>query len=440
MLLEFSIGNYRSIREPVTLSMLGTHLRSPSEDLDARTLATLEDGRKVLRSAVIYGPNASGKSNIVLALSALRWLVLNSAREVGRDTSLPVEPFLLDATSTTLPTRFEVVFVAQSVQYRYGVDLHAEKIREEWLYSRALSTSRETRLFRRVGDRIELGRSFPEGRRLESKTRENALFISVCEAFNGEIAQRVVSWFQRLGVLTAAHHHPLHGEWMDRYTADILAGRAGPGLRPDVLGILRGADLGIEEVSVQYRPLQETLPAALPEAVRELILGSNAKEMPVVSTLRARRGAAGEVRDQVSFSLSRQESDGTQKLFRLAGAIADTLRAGDPLVVDELDARLHPLLTAAIVDQFHSPEPAARRAQLVFATHDVSLLSPERFRRDQVWFMDKDPAGASRLFSLAEFQGVRQDEAFQRSYLSGRYGALPWLGGFARRGAVEQGS
>lgn len=426
MLIEFTVSNFRSFRDPATLSMLSTHLASKSEEVNRRVRFAMPDGRELLRSAVVYGANASGKSNLLEALYLFRAVVLNSAREGQRGDRVPVAPFRLDEDSPTRPTLFEAVFMAAGTQYRYGFEATPERIVREWLYHRP--EKRERELFAREDQDVRFSGVFKEGEGLVTKTRKNALFLSVVAQFNGPLATRLLDWFEgQLRVVTKMHEPNGDGHSMREFTASCLRDPALAVLGERVLNLLRTADLGIDSFDVEERDYIAALPRGMPEELQQVIKRYGPPTWTSVRTRHGVEDAKGTRVGSIDFDLDIEESDGTRKFFALAGPVVDCLIGGRVLAIDELDARLHPLLTRALVGLFHDPEANTKNAQLVFATHDVLLLEPDTFRRDQVWFAEKGRSGATRLSALAEFNGVRDDEAYRLAYLRGKYGAVPSL-------------
>lgn len=421
MLLEFTVGNYLSFKEPVTLSLEASAISDFPENIFTK-------GRyRLLKSAVIYGANASGKTNLLQAISEMRNIVKTSAKMSSTDT-FSVTPFLLDTQTETLPSFFEILFLVDEVRYRYGFELTPTSVHTEWLYQSKASA--EKPLFIRDGNAIEVSGKFPEGKNLESKTRENALFLSVCDQFNGEIAKKVMQWFSNGNTISGLLHDTYRG-----VTFKLLND---PDCQPSILEFLEKLDLGFGEVHVQEEEFSpEKLPENMPLATR-LRLSSDlkGKKMFQFKTMHDQFNPAGEKVGQVEFDLDLQESSGTNKIFDLLGPIFDTLLTGKVLVVDELDAKLHPLLTKALVALFNSEENNPHNAQLVFATHDTNLLTYGNFRRDQIYFTEKDKKGATALYSLVEYKEdggtVRKDRSFEKDYVQGRYGAIPYLGDLSK--------
>jgi AAA15 family ATPase/GTPase len=412
MLIEFSIANFRSFKEKVTLSM-----EASSDDwLEESNVAMVADQR-LLKSAAIYGANASGKSNFLAGMEIFRQFVQNSSKESQAGEKIPVIPFRLNTATESAPTHFEIVFLQNGARYRYGFEATAEMIQAEWLFSQKDSI-RETRLFTREGSTIEASVEFREGKGLEARTRPNALFLSVVSQFNGGIAGEIMRWMERFRGISG-----LDDVNYLAFTSQLLQdARLGPKIR----GLIRRLDVGIEDLQTIELSVSERLkllPKDFPEHLRKEVLASPGAFM--IKTLHKRFSEKNQVCENVEFNFKNEESAGTQKLVAMSGPFLRTLEDGSVLFVDELEARLHPLLTKALVGLFNDPENQ-KTAQLIYATHDEGLLDSARIRRDQVWFVEKDEIGASRLFSLAEFK-VRKEAKFGKEYLLGQFGAVPHL-------------
>jgi hypothetical protein len=431
MLIEFSVGNFRSFKEIATLSMVAAKLSSKDKALDENNVFEVAGAPPLLTSTAIYGANASGKSNLVAAMAFMREFALNSHKETQPTGAIDTERFLLSLATISQPSHFEIVFVVDGTRYRYGFDVTPERVEREWLF--LVPSRREARLFERVGDEIVLSERFREGREIEARTRSNALFLSVVAQFNGPIAQRVLRWFRQIGIASG-----LQDESMLYYTLNsFLDGTH----RDDVRELIRRLDLGIEDVVVERisAPAELGLPDGAPEALRTVLTAL--RELPdsnlyAVRTIHGQNGNGDASATQETFDLNVHESAGTRKLFSMAGPLMKALDEGQLLVIDELDARLHPLMTREIIALFNSRQTNPQHAQLIFTTQDTNLLDNRLLRRDQIWFTEKNRQGATQLYSLAEFK-VRNDEAFERNYIQGRYGAIPFLGDL--RQMVEAG-
>lgn len=416
MLLEVTVGNYRSFREDQTLSLVATKLRSRDPTVDDGARLALTEDTHALASAAIYGANASGKSNFVRAMRFVLDFVRNSAREGQAGDDIDVEPFLFDDTSAEDPSSFELVFQHEGAQYRYGFTVDRAQVHEEWLYR---TRKKEVLLFRRDAGRFELHAELRPFADVSERTRANALFLSVAAQLDVPLATQILGWFRgRFRILYGLHDVTAH------FSARCIHERV---FADQVAGLVRALDVGITDVEVERTVLSRAdLPAGVPEAVADGIVGKTTYQVrsvhPVYDADRVVRSTT------LPFE---EESEGTKKLFALAGPIVDTLATGKILVIDEFDARLHPAVSRRLVELFHDPRTNPHHAQLIIATHDTNLLTRTLFRRDQIWFVEKAKSGASSLYSLASFK-VRNDASFEADYFRGRYGAVPFLGGLRR--------
>ena len=424
MLIQFTVGNYLSIREEITLNMIAVNHIKEYSDNNVFTVGKYE----LLKSAVMYGANASGKSNILKAMGFFRWFVINSSRETQLDDEINVTPFKLNADYGSRPSSFEVSMLIEGVKYRYGCELDRKRVQTEWLLK--ATKVRETPLFIRDQSKIEIYKEFSEGERLEEKTRDNALFLSVVSQFNGKISGDIVRWFSDFNIISGLADHNY-----ERFTAGLL--RDSSKIKDAIIAPLQQADLGIVGVEINEFQITEdmissTLPSETIKRMKEELVGKTSYNISITHE--------SENNDNnIKFDFDEEESEGTKKFFRLLGPVIDTLVYGKLLIIDELDARLHPLLTQHIVQLFNNKDINTKNAQLIFATHDTNLLSACTFRRDQIWFVEKDRTGGSNLYSLAEYK-VRKDASFEKDYIKGRYGAIPFLGDFNKIATLTHGS
>ncbi len=409
MLIEFTVGNYRSFHERQTLSLLATRLRdktAPGQQCSFR-----QGKYDLLYSAAIYGANASGKSNLVRAMMFLRTFVLTSATRLQAGDPIDVERFALSTGARKEPAYFQIVFLADGRRYRYGMEVDEERVHAEWLYH---AKQRETRLFIREGDEFDISSQLRLKRSMDitRRTRPNALFLSVLAQFNHPLGVALLNWF-RMGFRGI---HGLNDESYGRYTVERI--EEDSLFRKRVQSLLQLADVGIIGIDVESASLDSLdVPIKRTVTIHE-VFDNHAQ------------GAGTR-----TFDLNKQESEGTKKFFYLLGPWLDTLEQGSVLVVDEMDARLHPLLTRELISMFHSPKSNPNYAQLIFVTHDAALLGERILRRDQVWFTEKDRYGATQLYSLAELK-ERNDASFYKNYLLGLYGAIPHISSL--RPFVEQ--
>jgi uncharacterized protein len=416
VLLSFRFANHRSFRDEQQLNLLPVY--EVEGEPDAKTPF---DAVPVVG---IFGANASGKSNIISAFSYLKEMVGLSDRvsEPGPEFMPRREPFRLDPGSTGQPSSYAVDVVIRGVRYTYGFAIDKREIAEEWLYAYPLRRKRV--IFERAKQNFEWGEESRRSsiRRLEEIVAPTALFLSVSARFDTQESStrardettvslhEVFSWIyrgiSRVRSTTASRRN--YARWLMT-----------PGRGSAVVELLRAADIGLEGVSVRM-PVDD---GSGNEATHERLPrpGQRGDEVQFLH-----RGFEG----NVPFDLA-DESSGTLRLFELTARALPILEDGGLFLVDEIDASLHPLLTATLIRLFQSPEINKSRAQLIFTTHDATLLGSidgeDVLRRDEVWFTSKREDGSSELFPLAEFKPRRQGENRQKRYLNGSYGAIPDL-------------
>ena len=416
MLIEFQVKNYRSFRDHQVLSMVAGRF---TEHADTNTVAAEIPGfDRFLRSSVIYGANAAGKTNLLRALQLMQTLVLNSAASPPA-TALPFDPFKFAKASRQEPSEFQVAFVESGTRYEYGFAFDAERIREEWLVEYAHPRGRTIfeRTFNSKARKYDWKFSeFLKGRRSlwSESTRPNALFLSTAIQLNSEQLLPIFEWFQkRLVIITG------FTTLNPKLTLKHLESSEG---KAKVLPFLREADLGITGIDFKREPMvmQPGTIMIGGAPIIEQIPGN-----PIPNLLKITLAHAGEENERIDMDLS-DESAGTQVLFRSAGAWLQVWENGEVLLVDEIDTSLHPLLTRFLISKFHSQSSNPKNAQLIFSTHNTSFLNQDLFRRDQIWFVEKGADGSSRLYPLTDFS-PRNDEVLDNWYLRGRYGALPVL-------------
>ena len=416
MLIEFSVQNFLSFREPAHFSLVKGS-RSELENTNVIGHDALSTP-PLLRSAAIYGPNAAGKSNLIKAMKVMEQMVRKSASETQAGELLSITPFLLDEDSAKHPCEFEVHFISEGVRYQYGFAATQKRITEEWLL--AYPKGRPQRWIDRRYDSENQAYVWGTMDKLTGKkqlwqetTRSNALFLSTAIQLNNQQLQPVFNWFSEiLRVVGFGHWHQSISIGMCKQEDT----------RKNVVSFLRTADIDIDDVKLEEKKLDfHILPDEIPDSVKNQLV----KEFKDDSIINVKTAHILDSGKKVFFDL-RDESDGTQKIFALAGTWKDTLEHGYVLVVDELHDNLHPVIVRYLVNLFHNPETNPKGAQLVITTHDTSILSQDVFRRDQVWFCEKDESHSTVLFPLTDF-GVRKKENLERGYLSGRYGALPYV-------------
>jgi len=419
MLVEFTVANFRSFQDAMTLSMVAANLVAKDKTVDTSNLIKTDSEISLLKTAVIYGANASGKSNLLKALLFMKSFMVNSSKESQSTDKIGVEPFKLGLYGETSPSHFELVFIMDGIRYRYGFEADRNRVSAEWLYY--VPSSRETSVFSRKDNVIAVSKKF-DAEGIDKRTRNNALYLSVCAQFNVPLAEKILAWVSdKLNVLSGLHDHHYRN-----YTAGSCDTDAN---RLRISSLIKALDTGISGITVERNTLGiDSLPSAMPEELKKLITrGSDSFTQVSVKTTHKKYGNDGSFVGKEEFDMDENESDGTQKLFALAGPLLNALNEGEVLLIDELDSRLHPLVTLAIIRLFSEVESNSKNAQLIFVTHDTNLLDKSLFRRDQIWFTEKNRYGATSLYSLAEFK-IRNDASFGSDYIKGKYGAIPFIG------------
>ncbi|MDJ0549962.1 MAG: ATP-binding protein [Microcystis sp. M49637_WE12] len=422
MLIGFSVGNYRSFKDVVTLSMVAAEEACGNDELDKNNVFKVNQQFSLLKSAAIYGANASGKSNLILAFNFVRWFVMNSAKLQITD-KIDVEPFRLSTETVDKPSFFEIVFQLKNKTYRYGFEVTQKRVVSEWLF--CTPRSRETKIFNRQGDKIEYSKNIEQGNILRGLTKKNTLFLSLAAQFNNSLAVEIVSWFSHLGVVSG-----LNVELLKEITLEYLSDRQD--LIYDVTKLIKKLDLSIDNLNLETETRKislDSFPQDLQDVVRNIISDSSGEiKSATIKTYHPKYDSTGKMIELEIFDMDNHESDGTKKIFALSAPILDTLQRGEVLVIDELDARLHPLMTRNIIELFNSQKTNPKNAQLIFTTHDINLLSHKFLRRDQIWFTEKNHQGATDLYSLVEFADINNNNTLEKDYIQGRYGAIPFIG------------
>jgi uncharacterized protein len=382
----------------------------------------------LVKSAAIYGANASGKSNLAKALQFMKWFMVNSSKETQSTEAIGVERFRLSTETDDQPSFFEIVFLLDGQQHRYGFTADREKVVSEWLYY--VPKTRETKLFDRQGNKIDVAKVYnADG--IAVKTRANALFLSVSAQFNVSKSEAILNWLTYSFFLVSGldDRNLLNDTAKYIFRADIYekASELIKNMDLDILGI------GIEKFALDANKKKpEHVPSDLWQEIQQDILEVENRERGTnptphhIRTIHRKFNGNGEQISAETFSLTMEESEGTQKVFALVSLLVDVLDHGKVLIIDEFDARLHPLMSRSIVELFNSNETNPHNAQLIVMTHDTNLLSNKIFRRDQIWFTEKDRYGATALYSLAEYK-VRNDASFGSDYIKGKYGAIPYI-------------
>ena len=410
MLINFRVGNYRSFKDPALLSLRRINkLREPLLD-GATLIKTGKEGLELLRAAIIYGENGSGKSNLLKAFGFMKHFVRNSHRDSLSGDSIPVIPFEFDADTVKSPSSFQVNLLLEGSIYRYGFSATRDSVTEEILLKD------KKILFHRKNGKLDYHDKivFAEGRNRFGFTRSNSLYLSVCARDNGRISSAIANFFSDDNTIAFTGVCDLCYRQGDfRFLGD-------PNKKDKTLQFMTELGLSISDIS--YVPLSSSI------GERGYELRKRTVRMRTIATIQTHY----KIGDNIYQLDLKEESDGTQKLLTLAGSVIEALEEGKVLLVDEFDARIHPTLVTYLTQLFCSHHNR-KNAQLIVAVHDAHLLKQDFIRRDQFWFAERSPdVLGSELKSLAEFK-VRSDASYEKDYLGGRYGAIPAVPAISRR-------
>ena len=414
MLVDFRVKNYRSIKDDQTFSMVA----ASGNELEETNTLLLPKTKNVslVKTAAIYGANAAGKSNLLKALKTMKKIILESNT---RGDKLDLQPFLLHTDSIDKPSEFEITFVFDEIRYQYGFTANSEKIIEEWLI--AYPKGRPQNWFARAYDKEKKDYEWQFGDKLvgqkqiwKESTRSNALFLSTAVNLNSEQLKPIFDWFANKLKITG-----IQG-WSPTYTMQRCAE---DDFKEKIMQFLKTADMDIEDIEVELEEFDvNKLPKDMPSNIKiELEKRMNGMEIPKETKFLH----LNNLNEKIALDFN-DESEGTRKLFSFIGPWLDSLENGNVLLIDELHDNFHPLMVKFLIDMFHNNDLNKSNAQLIFTTHETSVLSQETFRRDQIWFCEKQDR-ATTLYPLTDFSPRKGVEDLEKGYLSGRYGALPFF-------------
>lgn len=414
MLIEFSVTNFRSIKETQTLSMVAANWM---KELQMENTFSTEDTKlpQLLNSVAIYGANASGKTNLIKAIRFMRSFISKSHKMQEGEEIKNIAPFLFNTKTHFSPCEFEIIFINDNVRYQYGFSANNKRITHEWLF--AFPKGRRQRWFEREYNPKTQKDTWDWGDKLKGQletikklTIANTLFLSKAVQNNNEQLKPIFNWFQQK--LCAPRTFSLG------YSAKQCEIEE---RKNKIMVFVKYADPSIHNIHVKKEKLfEKDLPKDMPQSLKDKIL----KDF----LLRIKITSSHYDNEQQSVELEfDDESDGTQNFFALAGPLLDVMEKGLILVIDELNESMHPLLVRYLINLFHDPKKNKHNAQLIFSTHDTSILNTEIFRRDQIWFTEKDKDNSTQLYPLSDF-GTRDTEKLNKWYLQGRYGAIPFIG------------
>ena len=378
MLKSFKVRNFKSFRDEIEFSM------EKGNTTGLENFNTIED-KELLKSAMLFGANASGKSNIFLAMAKMKEIIFNSSTD-DTEYQIITDNFKFDLNSANEPVMFEIDFFQKDIEYIYGFEVLNGNINKEWLHRRVKS---KADLFIRNApdwESIKISSGFKEAEDLKKYTRPNALFLSIASRFNVEIATEIKEWFKNFKIISS-------DILSNSFTLEMLNKEIE---KKKIINFLKTADLGIEDIILEKEDVKTI----------HRVYDSN-------------NNITGNIEFDFNF-----ESEGTKKFLTLAGPIIDALENWKVLVIDELSSKLHYQLSDYIVRLFNSIDKNKNNAQLIFNSHLPLFLDNKEFRKDQIWFVEKDKFGKSKLYSLYDIN-VRKDLSYMKSYLLGKFGALP---------------
>ncbi len=421
VLVEFSVENFLSFRDEQRFSMVASKERADSKGV-IEAAKSGDDG--LLACAAIYGPNAAGKSNLVQAINYVKVLITNSFNR-GLDDGTGIQTFRLDAQYRDQATKFEVIFLQNKVRYDYSLVVNANVVVEESLY--AYPKGKAQLWYRRSHDHQTGKPVLSPGRNLRGKldvlrsfVRPNLPVLSLAILSNHPQLTEVYYWFDQKLTIWLNNSNPNSNPAQERqFMTVIVAGM--PQIHKPLSQLLHLADVGIRELNVRE---DITTSIAMDDATEVLPFRIHEEPQRRQRYVRFLHGGTPDSLNDSLFSIE-DESRGTQQLFVLGTVLLNGLQRDQIVIVDEMDASLHPQLVRSLVGLYQND--SHHEAQLIFNTHDASLLGANLLERDQIWFVEKDNKGASHLYPLLEFQPQETDESLEESYLRGRFGAVPLI-------------
>ncbi len=448
MLIQFKIGNFLSFKDTVTFSMVGyPPIKEHENELSyCNTINDPLNKSKLLKSSVLYGANGSGKSNLLSAVNFFRKFILSSSNENQTNEDINILRFLLSTETDDKPSFFEMIFILDDIRYRYGFEVDKKNIHTEWLLCLKNELSaKEKPLFTREFQNIKVNKThFKEGKEVEKKTRPNALFLSSVAHWSGDldnISVKIRSWIKS-NLIT------ISGLDDDNYSSFTISKfKEEPKFRTQLVEFFKNIKIGFENIDIleedkiienilrfpdnfqpEFQDVFNDLKTVL-ERLKNLQKEKVETKSVSINFFHKKYDETQNFIDLAILDFGLQ-SKGTQKLFNIFGLWIDAIENGKIIFIDELDSQLHTLLTIELIKFFHSR--VNKKAQLIFASHDTNLLRRDLFRRDQIWFTEKNNIGATDLYSLVEYKvnqaTVRNDASFEKDYLAGKYGAIPFVG------------
>ena len=408
MLIQFSARNFKSFKDPFTLDLFTNKETAVSNIIKSNF-------KNTYASAVFYGANGSGKSNILKAYNMMRNLVLNKDKVMLSTDRLKINTFKLSTESEDDTSAFDICFIYNKKKFKYGFEYDENIVYSEYLF--VYETVQPTLIFEYDLDEDEGKIKCTKYKSLSQKKHlKNTLFLWDVDREDIEEAHEVLNWFKETIYIEFSNARNVNPSYWNNLT------------KPDVKNIfqifIHDADFGIKDIYQDSRPVMDVY-----DKIPNLPKNSIVEEI-TVKTTHAKLDENNNFIGDEKFNLFDDESLGTQKYFYAIGPIINALKNGSTLFLDELDASLHPILTRRLVELFNKKEINGKGAQLIFTSQDINLLDQTLFDKEQIWFVEKDKYGASHLTGLSEYRDIRKQEKIEEKYIKGKYGAIPYLGTF----------
>ena len=411
MLIKFSVSNFRSIKEEQTLSMIAD---SSTRKNDNTFVPIAGNKLRLLNSAAIYGANASGKSNILKALTRL--MSYFHTLNIDVDDNIPYyEPFELDKSCLSQPSIFKLSFIIEGIMYKYQIAFDSREVHHEQLDF--YPHKRQANLFIRTKNEVKRGDYFQDKRLFSSKALTKYPYLSKVAREEHEQMQKIYEYLKTYNFFAANNNTDMRSSLV-RHVNEIL--QLDQKLKRKLDKLIRIADTHIEQIKIEEKNVDFNFDDQVPEEIKKII-GDNKYELFAVHKTRDGLLEGGEA----NFPFFQKESIGTITLYVLGAVMLVILERGSILLIDEIDNSLHPKLCKFLIKLFHHPLTNPRNAQLIFASHETTLLDRELLRKDQIWFTEKNKYGETQLFSVQHFEKVKGDEHFDLWYMQGKFGGQP---------------
>lgn len=418
MLVKFTVENFLSFMNKSSLNLEAGSIREFNKNAFASKIGTQDI--RLLKSVFLLGGNSAGKSNFLKAFSAMKTMVLFSAKDQQLDIADNITPFLLNRKTIDAPTTFEVTFLIDRTCYRYGFTADSKKIHQEWLF--VIQKRKEDNIFIRTANSIDIDKRFPPDQKQKLKflidmTRADSLFLSVLSQFNIDFALKIFKWYQDNIIYLENELDFNQGDNTLSYTASLLKNSDYKKL---IYSVMEKADLGFYSIEEE---LNDELSKKPNNSLIINALYSGAGKYTIKTKHKVYNEQMQPVED-ISFDLKKNESSGSRKFIELLGPISKSILEGKIMWIDELDSQFHIHLVSLLLKLFHNSPFNVNGAQFIITTHNSHVL--KKLRRDQMIMLNKDEYGASTIGSIYDTKpGIRSDIIFDKEYLSGSLGGVP---------------